>query len=102
MVEKQPIGRRTRQEVIQLLDEYDKTTGITVKAFCEHHQINESAFYSARKRRLSQSPARKKAAGFMEIKPSSAEGVPSTLFAEVNGIRIYQAVPAAYLKSLVL
>ena len=100
MEEKQITGRRSRQEVIQLLDEYDKTMGITVKAFCRLHQINESAFYSARKRHRSGSSVQKKAAGFVEIKPAAPEGGANSLFAEVNGIRIYQAVPAAYLKSL--
>jgi hypothetical protein len=100
MEENRITGRRSRQEVIRLLDEYGKTTGITVKAFCKLHQLKESAFYSARKRHRPQSSAPGKLTGFVEIKPTTPEGPPNTLFAEVNGIRIYQAVPAAYLKSL--
>jgi hypothetical protein len=100
MEQKQVTSRRSRQEMTRLLNEYDKVTGITVKAFCELHQINEGAFYSARKRQRAQSPAQRKVAGFVEIRPTAPEGCANNLFAEVNGIRIYQAVPAAYLKSL--
>ena len=100
MEENQITGRRSRQEVIDLLNEYEKTTGMTVKAFCALHQINESVFYSARKRQRPQSSAQKKTSGFVEIRPSISEIGPNNLFAEVNGIRIYQAVPAVYLKTL--
>ena len=100
MEQNQVVSRRSRQEVTRLLNEYENTKGITVKAFCELHQINESAFYSARKRQRAQSPSKGKSAGFVEIRPTVPEGHTNSLFAEVNGIRIYQAVPAAYLKSL--
>jgi hypothetical protein len=100
MEQKQVTSRRNRQEMSQLLNEYEKAAGVTVKAFCELHQINEGAFYSARKRQRAQSPSKGKSTGFVEIRQAVPEGRTNRLFAEVNGIRIYQAVPAAYLKSL--
>jgi hypothetical protein len=99
--QKQTGRRRSREEIIQLLSEYAKSQGTTVKEFCKIHQINEGAFYSARKRHLIQSSVHKKPTGFIAIKPSLPEGRPNALFAEVNGIKLYQAVPAAYLKTLI-
>ncbi len=100
MEQKQVASRRSRQEMVQLLNEYEKASGVTVKAFCELHQIKEGAFYSVRKRQRTQNPSKGKLGGFVEIRPAVPEGRTSSLFAEVNGIRIYQTVPAAYLKSL--
>lgn len=92
--------RRTRQQITQLLKEYDKSPGITVKEFCRKHQIGEGAFYSARKRHRSQNADPRKS-GFIAIQPAPANEAAGNLFAEVKGIKLYQAVPAEYLKTLV-
>jgi hypothetical protein len=91
--------KRTRQEIAQLLREYDKSQGITAKDFCQKHQISEGAFYSARKRQRSKNDEPQKA-GFIALQPPAGKERSGVLFAEVKGIRLYQAVPAEYLKTL--
>jgi hypothetical protein len=91
--------RRTRQEISQLLREYDKSPGMTAKDFCQKHQISEGAFYSARKRQASKKGDSRKS-GFIALQPPAGKERSGVLFAEVKGIRLYQAVPAEYLKTL--
>ena len=99
---KQIIFRRNKSQMLELLSEYDKKPGMTVKAFCKIHQINEGSFYSARKRHGYAGRSLPKQAGFISIPSPQLPGSAGTLFAEVNGIKLYQAVPADYLKALVL
>lgn len=100
-VEQNPLGkRRSRQELTSLLKKFEKCEGITAKAFCQLHQITESAFYRFRARYHKKAEAAKQA-GFIEIKPHTvAEERPGILFAEVKGIKLYQPVSADYLKTL--
>jgi len=91
--------RRTRQEITQLLREFDKSQGMTAKDFCQKHQITEGAFYSARKRQDSKKGDSGKP-GFIALQPPAGKERSGVLFAEVKGIRLYQAVPAEYLKTL--
>jgi hypothetical protein len=91
--------KRTRQEITQLLREYDKSQGMTAKEFCQKHQISEGAFYSARKRHRSTKGAPEKS-GFISLQLPAGKERSGVLFAEVKGIRLYQAVPAEYLKTL--
>lgn len=94
-------SRRSRDQMLELLDEFHKTPGMTVKAFCKLHQISEGSFYSSRSRyRSSGSP--QKASRFIAIARPVLNEPACTLFAEVSGIKLYQVVPADYLKSLVL
>ena len=94
-------SHRSRQEIIQLVKSFDKTNGKTIKAYCKEQQISEAAFYSARNRyQLKNKPPHK--SGFIPIQPQMGTQKSSMLFAEVNGIRIYQSVPAEYLKALAL
>ena len=85
---------RSEEQILSLLDEHEKS-GFTVKEFCEVSDINEATFYSWIKKYKKGEEEQK---GFTSI-----EIVPSTkplLFAEVNGIKIYQQVAAEYLKIL--
>ena len=91
--------RRTRQEITQLLREFDKSQGMTAKDFCQKHQISEGAFYSARKRQRSKKDEPQKS-GFIALQPPAGKERSGVLFAEVKGIRLYQTVPAEYLKTL--
>lgn len=76
---------------------------MTVKAFCKLHQISEGSFYSARKRYRSSVTSLSKQSGFIAIAPPVAlKESGSGLFAEVKGIKLYQAVPADYLKALIV
>ncbi len=66
------------------------------------HKISEASFYTARKRHRRQLISNQQSSGFIAIARPTATEPGGSLFAEVNGIRLYQAVPAEYLKALVL
>lgn len=100
--DKQNSSGRSKAQMLDLLNEYDKTKGMTIKDFCRLHQINEGSFYSARKRHRSGGTTKKHSAGFVAIAGPASKASDSCLFAEVNGIRLYQVVSADYLKALVL
>jgi hypothetical protein len=100
---KSPV-RRTRNQIAKLLKEYESKEGMTTIEFCKLHNINKSNFYNWQKRYGSQQRNNSKAKGFIpiEVSPSCQPcGSVSSLFAEVNGIRLYQVVAAEYLKALV-
>lgn len=96
------IPRRSKAQILELLSEYDKSPGMTVKAFCNLHQINEASFYAARKRHRSAITSTPASPGFIAIERPVFKEPAGSLFAEVNGIKLYQAVPADYLKALTL
>jgi len=98
----QSTSRRSKRQVLALLSEYDKSHGMSVKDFCRLHQISEGAFYSSRKRHRSASKAKTRSSGFIAIASPTIKDPANTLFAEVNGIKLYRAVPATYLKTLIL
>jgi hypothetical protein len=99
--EKKPLaGKRNKEEILHLLAEYEKSHGLTIKQFCRQHGISEGVFYSYRSRYRSNSQANDKSAGFIAITSPVLKDSTNTLFAEVNGIKIYQAVSADYLKCL--
>lgn len=97
----QTFGSR-KQQMLELLGKYDKKSGMTVKAFCKLHQISEGSYYYylGRKRRRSSVTSIKKS-GFIAIAQPVGKEPVSSLFAEVKGIKLYQAVPADYLKALI-
>lgn len=99
---RQVVSRRSKEQTLELINKFDKTQGITVKAFCKIHQISEGAFYSARSRYRSAGSLIQKSSGFIAISQPALKEPAGILFAEVNGIKLYQAVPADYLKALVL
>lgn len=99
--DKPEIVRRSKDQLLELLKAFEKNPGMTVKAFCLHHKITEAAFYTARKRYRMAHASKKNVSGFIAL-TSPATTATGSLFAEVNGIRLYQAVPAEYLKALVL
>ncbi|MGZ5218443.1 MAG: IS66 family insertion sequence element accessory protein TnpA [Chitinophagaceae bacterium] len=88
--------RRTRQQIDELLVEFSKA-GCTVKEFCEARQISKAAFHRWQSGLNYKSSSREKEGGFAEMVIDSSV---SSLFAEVNGIRIYRQVTAGYLKEL--
>lgn len=99
---KPPVSRRSKAQILELISKYDKSQGMTVKAFCKLHQISEGAFYSTRSRYRSSGISHQKQSGFIAIARPALKEPTGILFAEVNGIKLYQAVPADYLKALVL
>ena len=100
--DKKIISRPSKAQMLEMLDEYDKTKGMTIKEFCKVRQINEGSFYTARKRHRARGSAKKQSSGFIAITRPALKEPAGSLFAEVNGIRLYQAVPAEYLKALVV
>jgi|SRR5882672_1550473 len=92
-----PRIRRTRQQIQDLLAEFSKT-GCTVKEFCLIHHISQGAFHKWQSRLKSKPAQKHKQQGFAEVQVGSFSS--GALFAEVNGIRIYQPVMASYLKEL--
>ena len=99
--EKKPgSGKRTREQILQIVSEYEKSHGLTVKEFCRQHGISEGSFYSFRSRYGLKNESKNKSGGFIPITTPLLKESTNVLFAEVNGIRIYQAVPADYLKTL--
>ncbi|HUP13261.1 MAG TPA: transposase [Niastella sp.] len=99
--EKKPgSGKRTREQILQIIAQYKKAEGVTVKDFCRHHGISEGSFYSFRSRYGFSNQVKDKPGGFIAITTPMLKESFNTLFAEVNGIKIYQAVPADYLKTL--
>ena len=89
--------RRNSQQISALLAKYN-SSGLSVSDFCERHQIHESNLHkwiSRAKQKSGKKDIRR--AAFAEVQVTSSENL---LFAEVNGIRIYQPVAASYLKEL--
>lgn len=93
-------GKRTREQILQIVAQYEKSHGLTVKEFCRLHGISEGSFYSFRSRYGFKHQSKNKSGGFIAITAPVLKDSTSSLFAEVNGIRIYQAVSADYLKTL--
>ena len=93
-------GKRTREQILQIIAQYKKAEGLTVKEFCRQHGISEGSFYSFRSRYGFKNQSKNKSGGFIAITTPLLKDSASSLFAEVNGIRIYQAVSADYLKTL--
>lgn len=91
-------SRRSRAEIMNLLDEFRKSNE-SVKAFCTKHHVSKASFHKWQSRYRSK-PA---LPGFaaIQITPSVAN-TSAALFAEIKGIKIYQPVVASYLKELAL
>jgi hypothetical protein len=99
--EKKPgSGKRTKEQILQIVAEYERSQGLTVKEFCRQHGISEGSFYSFRSRYGVKHQSKSKSGGFIAITAPVLKDSTSSLFAEVNGIKIYQAVSADYLKAL--
>ena len=96
------IHRRNKSQMLELLGEFGKDHGLSVKDYCALHQITEGAFYAARKRHRAKRKTKQKPSGFIAISQPLSKEPSAALFAEVNGIRLYQAVSADYLKALML
>ena len=98
IVAKQTRVIRREPEILHLLDEFAKSN-ISVKDFCKTNGISAATFYNWRNRYGTKAEERSTEPGFatLQITATTSEAV---LFAEVKGIRIYQPVPASYLKEL--
>ena len=86
--------------MLDLLAEYERAEGMTIKDFCQLHKVTEGSFYTARKRH--RAVQKKQPSRFIPIAPRPSAQPTATLFAEVKGIKLYQSVPVDYLKALAL
>lgn len=86
-------SRRTAKEIRELLELFG-SSAMSAKQFCITNGISETVFYKWRGRYR----AVEEKSEFIPLQVETA-GSPG-LFAEVNGIRIYQAVSASFLKEL--
>ncbi|MEO5995547.1 MAG: hypothetical protein ABIN89_02530 [Chitinophagaceae bacterium] len=100
---KSPV-RRTSKQIVKLLKDFAGREGMTIVEFCKFNDIHKSNFYNWQKRYAIKQLKPGKSKGFvsLELPPTlihPAVNVP-LLFAEVKGIRLYQAVSSEYLKAL--
>jgi transposase-like protein len=92
--------RRSRQQIAQLLEEFERSK-VSVKDFCKQHHISSGNFHKWKSRYRGRTAGKKMSPGFTAIDivrpPHDAS---QRLFAEVKGIKIYQPVDASFLKEL--
>jgi hypothetical protein len=93
-------AKHSKEQILELLTEYKKSNGLTIKEFCRQNGVSEGSFYSFRSRFQNKAQTKDKPGGFIAIGAPVPKEPITTLFAEVKGIKIYQAVSAAYLKAL--
>jgi hypothetical protein len=91
---------RSKEKILSILDEYGKSN-LSVKAFCDLNNIANGTFHNWMKKYGVPKSRPDRQTGFtaLQITPS-VQAIESALFAEVNGIKIYQPVEADYLKAL--
>jgi len=93
------------RKIWSILQEYDKQDSLSVTEFCKGHKIHKSTFYNWKKRYANKDIVSEKPKGFLPVEVTNPSYGPlsntPTLFAEVNGIRLYHFVSADYLKSLI-
>lgn len=92
--------RRTNKQILQLLEEFEKS-GLTVKDFSGLHHVSEGNFFKWKSRYGKRAVSKNNPSGFasIDIVHTTASGLP-LLFAEVSGIKIYQPVSSSFLKEL--
>ena len=90
--------RRTQEQILDLLAEFDNAD-CTVKEFCQLKGISQGNFHKWKSGRKGTGLQTERPSGFSKVMVRSLSS--DHLFAEVNGIRFYQTVSAAYLKELI-
>lgn len=92
--------RRSHKQIEELLEGFEKGNS-NIAEFCELHSISKATFHKWKSRYRTKTQKNAKGIGFARLKiPMRALDTPSGLFAEVNGIKVYQPVAATYLKEL--
>ncbi len=91
---------RSEQEIFTAMEEFEKAGDISMKEFCEMHQISEATFYNWQKRYRLKDAVKDEPQGFVNVSIADDHSTEEGLFAEVRGIKLYQFVEAAYLKEL--
>lgn len=89
-----PVRRlfRSKPAILELLKQQQQS-GLSIQAFCSQQSIPSGSFHNWKKKYGTADVA---SSAFTTVQISSS----AALFAEVNGIRLYQPVSAGYLKEL--
>lgn len=93
---------RGKETILAILNDYKKSN-LSVKAFCEANDIASASFHNWKKKYSTSCANGAAQPGFMALRVTPPAPVAGPgLFAEVNSIKIYQPVTAAYLKELLV
>jgi hypothetical protein len=93
--------KRNVEEMQYLISE-QAAGELTVKQFCEEHQLSEAVFYYWQKKLKGEKPRSLSSGGFREIAVTGGnEAYGGQLFAEYKGIRFYQEPSVSLLKQLI-
>ena len=93
-------SRRSKQQIQDLLSEFEKSKA-TAKDFCIQYSINPANFHKWKSRYKVAAVNKGKRAGFAKLDVGDSSILSGGLFAEVNGIKIFQPVSASFLKELI-
>lgn len=97
--------RLDEQKMFTFIAEQLKS-GLTVKAFCEKHQLSPHTYYYWNKKyKARNKPPDDKPSGFSQLNIQDRTGRDNHLFCELitpsgNQLRFYQPVPVSFLQSL--
>ena len=99
-IAKQP--RRTKEEIVTMMEEFTSSGAMSVTEFCEMQQISRTAFYHWQKIDRAYHQEKEGGSSFISLNVTGhcEERIFPILFAEVRGIRIYRGVSAENLKDL--
>jgi hypothetical protein len=87
---------RSKSVILELLRQ-QQHSGLSIQTFCAQHSIPSGSFHNWKKKYgASVDQAAGQSFTPLQIKAAAAQ----QLFAEVNGIKLYQPVSAGYLKEL--
>lgn len=91
---------RGKETILNILSEYGKSN-LSIKTFCQNNNLASATFHNWQKKYSNAVAKPDVQPGFatLQVNPSGPVADPA-LFAAVKGIKIYQPVPAAYLKEL--
>jgi len=85
---------------LQLLKEFNQGD-LNIREFCELKKISRATFHKWKSRYKRNARIKARQPGFSRVQIIESPGYADKgLFAEVNGIRLYQIVAASYLKEL--
>ncbi|MBA3830270.1 MAG: transposase [Taibaiella sp.] len=90
---------RGEETILNILTEYKKSK-LSVKEFCFQNNIASATFHNWKKKYSRRSVKSARPVGFAALQITQPVTSEPALFAEVNGIKIYQWVTGAYLKEL--
>ena len=99
-------SRTDQTKILSLLKKFNSQSKLTLTQFCKKHKIHRTNFYAWQKRQ-GKKEEQSNPKGFVTIEVTPTPAAPpvrlseaSTLFAEVNGIRLFHFVSPDYLKAL--